>query len=697
MSTTPGDLSPMRKALRQSAERRLLDKPKAKRKTPMTVEHNARLVHELQVYQIELELQNEELINAHSIAEQAAARYTELYDLAPIGYLTLNRDGNITQTNLTGAHLLGTERAHLKGKRLSAFVAEAALPAFNHFLGQAFTTDIATGCQLELREGCQLELREGCQASIVQIDASLSDDGLECRTVLTDISQRLQAETSMRQFAHIISSSTDMLALVDKSYSYQSANVAYLKTYQVTQHHLTGKTVAELHGTEFFNQVIKPNAERCLAGKKVNYQAWLDFPAKPERYMDFTFSPFIDAENKVQGFTISARDITEQHNVEKQLFNAKKLESIGVLAGGIAHDFNNVLAILFGHIGLAAMKLAPEHAAHGHIETAYQALERATSLTKQLLTFAKGGDPIIEVVDIKKVIEDSIRFNLSGSNIKLVMSLPDNLWQAKIDKAQIAQVLSNLTLNAKQAMPDGGKLYIEAHNIQDITKDMDYDITDDCVKIIIRDEGIGISQAHLDKIFDPYFTTKNNGNGLGLAIVRSIIDKHNGHITINSMLGMGTSFTLYLPAQITPTKTINTIAPGLVTRATAGLGHVLVMDDEAEIRKMSEEMLTLCGYTADSAMDGEQALAKYLEAANKNKPFDVVIMDLTIPGGVGGKHTIEQLIKVDPNAKVIVASGYSMDPVIANFSEHGFKGRLVKPFRIADLKKELARIMALPK
>jgi PAS domain S-box-containing protein len=688
MSTDPVDSSQPLKQLRQSAEESLLNKPAAKRDRPTSVKSNARLVEELRVHQVELQMQNEELINARNNAEQAAARYTELYDFAPVGYISLNHSGYITQANLSGARLLGVERNRLIGKRLTAFATQGALPALHDFLRQTLTGHVPANYQLKLRDHCL--------ASIVQIEAGLSHDGLELRVVLTDISQRVAAETSMRQFAHIISSSTDMLALVDQTYTYLSANRAYLQTYQVRLDHLIGKTVAEVFGSEAFEQIIKPHADLCLTGKKINVQTWFDFPDKPKRYMDVTYSPFIDADNQVQGFTISARDITDQHKIEKELFNVKKLESIGVLAGGIAHDFNNVLAILFGNIGLASMKIPPEHDAHPHIECAYQALERATSLTKQLLTFAKGGDPVITAVNIKAIICDVISFNLSGSNIKMVMNIPDNLWQVKVDKGQISQVLSNLTLNAKQAMPDGGNLYIEANNIHDITKDMDYDIADDCVKITLRDEGIGIPTEHIDKIFDPYFTTKESGNGLGLAIVRSIVAKHNGHLTINSIPGIGSTFTLYLPAKTTTPEIINKMQLGMLATSPSKLGRVLIMDDEEEIRRMLQEMLTLCGYSSESAIDGEQAIAKYVKAANSGNAFDVVIMDLTIPGGVGGKQAIKQLIEIDPNAKVMVASGYSMDHVIANFSDHGFKGRLIKPFRVNDLKQELARIMALP-
>jgi PAS domain S-box-containing protein len=404
-------------------------------------------------------------------------------------------------------------------------------------------------------------------------------------------------------------------------------------------------------------------------------------------------APIRDIKSNIRGVVLVFRDVTEKLKTEEELFKSKKLESIGVLAGGIAHDFNNIFTGLFGNIELAKMELSRDHEAYPHIEAANQALERATNLTKQLLTFAKGGDPILEEVNLQQVVQTSITFNLSGSNVKAHLNLPDDLWQVKADKGQISQVIANLIINAKQAMPDGGSLYIEAENIKDLNESTVRHLSGDFVKFSIRDEGVGISAKHVERIFDPYFSTKQTGSGLGLAAVLSIITQHNGHISVASKPDIGTTFTIFLPAEKSSYKPTVTTHLDLTEKPTSTSGHILVMDDEEMVRNVSAAMLKRCGYTVDFAVDGEAAIEKYISADKSGNSFDIVIMDLTIPGGMGGKEAVNRLLAIDPEAKVIVSSGYSTDPVMANYSDYGFKGRLVKPFQMETLKTEICRVI----
>lgn len=391
----------------------------------------------------------------------------------------------------------------------------------------------------------------------------------------------------------------------------------------------------------------------------------------------------------------TAQDITERKKTEQELLKSKKLESIGILAGGIAHDFNNILTGLFGNIELAKFKISKDHAAYTYIETANQALERATHLTKQLLTFAKGGAPILDAVDLKSVVQTTVTFNLSGSNVKTYFNLPDNLWQVKADKGQISQVIANLTINAKQAMPEGGNLYIDAEPIKDLNKTFGRHLSGNFVKLSIRDEGVGISPQYVERIFDPYFSTKQTGNGLGLATVYSIIAKHNGHISVDSIPDVGTTFTIFLPTEQSFHKQTATTHPALTERPKSASGYILVMDDERIIRDLSVEMLEACGYSASFSSDGKDAIEKYTSADKNGNPFDIIIMDLTVPGGIGGQEAVKKLLAIDPKAKAIVSSGYSTDPVMADYKDYGFKGRLVKPFQMDDLKKELSRVMEM--
>ncbi len=398
----------------------------------------------------------------------------------------------------------------------------------------------------------------------------------------------------------------------------------------------------------------------------------------------------IDDDGELTGAVVVFSDITERKHIEEELIKSGKLKSVGILAGGIAHDFNNVLTGLFGNIELAKLNLSPDHAAYDNIQNAGQALDKGTSLTNQLLTFAKGGEPILEMINIGQIIQDSTKLSLSGSNVKATLILPDDLWQVNADKGQLSQVITNLVINAAQAMPAGGILTIKGENIGNINKSIALQLSGDVVKISFVDEGSGMSVENLKLIFDPYFTTKESGNGLGLATVHSIITKHKGHITADSELGTGTTFTLYLLAAGSVPKVANVTSADVIEKSDFMAGHILVMDDDEMILGLSTEIMERFGYTVDTAVDGKEAIEKYILARKSGKAFDVVIMDLTIPGGMGGKDAIKELLTLDPEVKVIVSSGYSTDPIMANYSEYGFKGRLVKPFKMDELQKELS-------
>ena len=389
---------------------------------------------------------------------------------------------------------------------------------------------------------------------------------------------------------------------------------------------------------------------------------------------------------------IVAADITKRKQAEEELQKMQKLKSIGTLAGGIAHDFNNILMGLFGNIEIAKEKLSKNHPGFKFLEEAEKSMNRATRLARQLLTFAKGGAPVKEDINIGTVVEETVRFDLSGSNVMPVFEQEENLWIAEVDKGQMQQVFSNLTINANQAMPDGGHLFITLENA-DIKENLAPNLNQGkYIKITVRDEGIGIEQNHLDRIFDPYFSTKQAGSGLGLATTYSIINKHSGHIIVDSELGKGTTFTLYLPAsksqQLPETK------QPLAERSTREqTTRILVMDDEEMIREVTTKMLEISGFSVETASDGKQAIEMYKLWMDAGEAFDVVIMDITIPGGIGGKEAIKDILEIDPEARAIVSSGYADDPVMANYAEYGFKGIATKPYTMSDLREVLSRVL----
>jgi PAS domain S-box-containing protein len=380
-------------------------------------------------------------------------------------------------------------------------------------------------------------------------------------------------------------------------------------------------------------------------------------------------------------------DITERKRMEEELLKADKLESVGVLAGGIAHDFNNILTSISGNISMAKMLAKPGDKALGLLNAAESASVRAQGLTRQLLTFAKGGEPVKETASIKKLIKESSRFVVSGSKSVCKFQIAEDLWPVDADLGQISQVITNITINANQAMPRGGIIRITAENIPPERIGKLPLKPGRHIRISIIDQGIGIPEKHLSKIFDPYFTTKQAGSGLGLASAYSIIKKHNGYISVDSRLGTGTGFHIYLPAsdKKVPVKE----EEALIT----GHGKILMMDDDQLLKEMAEDMLDMLGYESEFAEDGDEAIEMYKKAMESGKLYDAVILDLTIPGGMGGKEAIKILLEIDPDVKAIVFSGYAEGEVLSNYREHGFKAMMKKPFDMNVLGKALNDVL----
>ncbi|WP_449244144.1 PAS domain-containing hybrid sensor histidine kinase/response regulator [Desulfobacca acetoxidans] len=378
-------------------------------------------------------------------------------------------------------------------------------------------------------------------------------------------------------------------------------------------------------------------------------------------------------------------DITERRRAQEDRLRFSKLESLATLAGGIAHDFNNILTAILGNISLAKL----ERDEGERLTDAERACLQAKALAHQLLTFAKGGSPIMELLSVANLIRETASFACRGSQVVCEYDLPENLWMVHADAGQLGQVFQNLVINAVQAMPMGGAVKILGENIiVEIGTNLPLN-PGKYVKIIVQDRGVGIPTEYLTRIFDPYFTTKQMGSGLGLATVYSIIKAHKGHIAVESTLGLGTAFEVYLPA-VTEKIVKPTEGNGQVVK---GEGRILVMDDEAMVREILGKMLHYLGYQAVFARDGQEAIEQFGAAQQSGAAFDAVILDLTIPGGMGGKGAINELLRLDPRIKAIVSSGYADDPIMANFREYGFKGVVTKPYRIIELSKVLQEVV----
>jgi CheY-like chemotaxis protein len=348
---------------------------------------------------------------------------------------------------------------------------------------------------------------------------------------------------------------------------------------------------------------------------------------------------------------------------------------------------------VFGNIEMAKLQLPGDHPSHPPLMEAHQALESVRQLTSRLLTFAKGGSPILKTFNLQQLLESTISFHLSGSRISTEFDLPGDLWQVKADKGQISQVVANLTINARQAMPAGGTIHIKAANLQDPGEKEAAGLSGHFVKLIIRDEGTGIPDNILERIFDPYFTTKQTGSGLGLAVAHSIIEGHGGHIIVQSVPGEGTTFNIYIPADLTPADKEEADNVSSIGEQAQKTFRILLMDDEAMLRRVGSRMIESCGCQVETASDGEEAVRIYSEAARAGRRFDAVIMDLTVPGGMGGEEALKELLKLDPEARVIVTSGYSADQVLSDYRKHGFSGCLAKPFKMDELKQEIMRVV----
>ncbi|MEN8200531.1 MAG: ATP-binding protein, partial [Thermodesulfobacteriota bacterium] len=379
-------------------------------------------------------------------------------------------------------------------------------------------------------------------------------------------------------------------------------------------------------------------------------------------------------------------DISQRKDMEEELLKVRKLESIGVLAGGIAHDFNNLLSAILGNVELAGRRIADsDEKTSALLSRARKATVRAAKLTDQLLTFSKGGEPIKAKTALPELITETADFVLHGSSVACSYQFPKQLWRVNADSGQISQVIQNIILNTKHAMPDGGTVSISCANVRPTAAEPQLNMEPgDYVRISIEDNGVGIAEGIIDRIFDPYFSTKQEGSGLGLAVCHSIIKKHGGSLTVDSVPGEGTTFTIYLPAIRSKTDTPGT-ASGIATPAKTA--HIMFMDDEKILREVAQAMLTSLEHKAILVEDGEQALNTYQRLQNTDSPVDLVIMDLTIPGAMGGREAAEKLLQLDPQAKIIVASGYSNDPVMANYREYGFDAAVTKPFDLAGLSK----------
>lgn len=450
------------------------------------------------------------------------------------------------------------------------------------------------------------------------------------------------------------------------------------------------KVVDERTGEWYENPII----EVLASGRSVELESNMVLISRDNYHYSIEDSgaPIFNSEGTILGAVLVFRDVTEKRRAKEELFKVEKLKSVGLLAGGIAHDFNNILAAVLGNIEMAGMLVEQNADPSALLDMAKKASLRARDLTQQLLTFSKGGNPVKKTTSINKTIREAADFILHGSPLSCDFFLPETLWLVDIDSGQIAQVIQNLVINAKAVMPDGGKLSIRGENVPIENTDRPAQLEEDSryIKIVVEDEGRGIADEDLKKIFDPYFTTKREGSGLGLAITHSIIMNHHGHIEVQSELGVGTVFTVYLP--VSTEETVEWQVPEM-SPVKSEAATIIIMDDEKPVREIAVLMLEKLGHIALEAENGEELLEIFSRHKKMAISIDVILMDLTVPGGMGGKEAMQEILLLDPDARAIVSSGYSNDPVMADYANYGFKAAVTKPFLLKDLERAIREVM----
>ncbi|MFA6029686.1 MAG: ATP-binding protein [Elusimicrobiota bacterium] len=532
-------------------------------KEALSSEDTQRLLHDLRVHQIELEVQNEELLRTHLELDASRARYFDLYDLAPIGYLALDEKGFIKEANLTAAKLLGMGRGQLARQPLSRFILPEDQDLYYRLRKPLISSAAPQACELRL-----------------------------LRTDSPPFWARLEL---------------------------------------VEGHELDGSPV----------------------------------------------------------WRVMMSDIGERKRMEAEALKMQKLDSLGVLAGGIAHDFNNMLTGILGNLALLKSDLQEGDERLELVKEAVDACNASKGLAKQLLTFASGGVPVVACVDLAALAREAAGFATRGTSVLCDVSASGDCF-AKADRDQVLQVVQNLVINAVQAMPTGGSIRIDLARVGAAGAEAAVPSVGDFIRLRMTDSGTGIAKDNLPRVFDPYFSTKGKSHGLGLAMCHSIVIKHGGSISVESRAGEGCVFTVRLPAAA-PSERPAEVVPAELHR---GSGRVLVMEDEETVVRVLMRMLWRLGYASEAAADGEAALTLFQRAREIGTPFDAVIMDLTVAGGMGGKEAVARLLELAPGTKVLVSSGYSSDPVMADCAKYGFCGALSKPYKLEEV--SAAMLRAIP-
>ncbi len=627
--------------------------------------------------------------HAEDALKESEERYRRLIELSPDAII-VHSEKRIEYINRAGLRLLGALRQkELVGKSIFGMIHPDYLSEAREKIKKIF---------VEKRPFRNLEQKMICQdGSLIEVEligAPISFEGeIAGQIVIRDISERKQAENAVMEEKErldvTLSSIEDAVITTDVKGFIVLLNDRARQMLDFENDEGVGfrfpdvvKILDSKGPVALLEDVMKSKKPVSLVKDII-----LESGSGEKYQIELSAAPIKNHEGKLFGMVAALRDVTTKKHMEAEIAKVQKLDSIGVLAGGIAHDFNNFLTAILGNVSLARMQSRGDKKINPILARAEKAIIQAKELTHQLLTFSKGGAPLRKTTSIVDIIQDSANFTLRGSDIFCEVKSPDDLWNVVVDAGQISQVIQNLILNAQQAVKDNKKILIKIDNQVLAHEEYPGLSAGKYAKISIIDQGVGIPERDLNKIFDPYFTTKSKGTGLGLTTTYSIIKRHEGHINVISEVGSGTTVELFLPATEKEARIEKNIKPQVHN----GRGKILVMDDDIMVRELLSQILDYLGYEVDEAENGETTLEKYKSAKSNGDLIDLIIMDLTIPGGMGGKDTIKELKKIDPEVKAIVSSGYSNDPIMANYSEYGFIGVLNKPYNVETLSDALSQ------
>ena len=646
---------------------------------------------ELRKFNELLKLQTDKTKNRECTVEESERIFQIIFDHSPLSIMYTDQNGVITTCNERATKLFGAKKDKLIGFSYKSIKNERMRDAISKALGGKKSNF----------EGEYLTVTGNVLTQMsANFSPSFSEDGSVSGVIgiFEDITDRVRAEKYLKEleerFRLAFHTSPDSISISKIDGTFVEINEGFTELTGYTRDDVIGKSSQDIKIWD-----IPEDRERLFEELKKN--GFIRNFESRYRLKDGSHKIGLMSANTImlQGthhLLSVTKDITKLRETEKahqelqaHISQVQKLDSIGILAGGIAHDFNNLLASILGNIELALIDLTSEDMPR-ILDEAKKASLRAKSLTQQLLTFSKGGDPIKNEASIKHILEDTASFILRGSNIKCEYTIQEGLHNVEVDPGQISQVIQNIVINAKEAMPNGGRIIISCQNFSNDHSQVISLPQGEYVKISIKDNGVGIPNDHLEKIFDPYFSTKQKGSGLGLSLSYSIVTKHGGQIFAESKQGESSIFTFYLPAVQLKEQIEQKPIESAKAKAQCS---ILVMDDEESLREVAKNLLTHLGHNVICVADGEQAIKKYKQAKNTETPIDLIIMDLTIPGGMGGKEAVKEILAINPKAKVLVSSGYSNDPIMANYKKYGFSGAMVKPYQLEELKKIVDQVI----